>query len=220
MSKFDTLAPRQKALLTKDSIREFYLKEVLMERGVNPVIPAPVLEDMPPCPVIADREYYVVTMKHGSYDSTSVIFTSKEGVDALRAAKPLGMRWTGRGHDVQPVAEFDVAVRMLPNHEEAQHHREVLKAREGISERNGRACAEFDARMAEVDKILDSLWTQVVDAQFEKHLATQVNNTAEEYIRLCDGDTEKARVFLLKVFTEEEIERAEAWFKQPDKLAQ
>lgn len=216
MSKFDNLAPRQKALLNADLIRKWYLNEVLMERGVNPVISNPVLEEMPPAPVIEQREYFVITMKHGSYNSTSLAFEDKASLDTFRAADPLCMNWTGGGtYEVNPVTEFDVAVRMLPDHREVQHHRAILKAREDISGRNKAACAEYDRLMGAIDTVMADLLTQVRDAQFEEHVAIQVNNTAEEYLKLCDNDADKARIFLLKVFNEDEIDRSVAWFKQP-----
>lgn len=215
MSKFDSLAPRQKALLNPDLIRKHYLNEVLMERGVNPVLPNLVLEEMPPCPVIPEREYFVITMKHGSYNSTSLAFEDKAALDTFRALGTLCMNWTGSKTEVSPVSEFDVAVRMLPDHREAQHHQAALKAREGILERNKRACAEYDRLADAIESVMADLNSQVSDAQFEGHVATQVNNTAEEYLRLCDNDADKARVFLLKVFSEDEIQRSEAWFKQP-----
>ena len=215
MSKFDNLAPRQKALLTPDLIRKWYLNEVLMERGVNPVLPNLVLEELPICPVIPEREYFVVTMKHGSYNTTSLAFEDKSALDTFRALDPLCMNWTGSKTEVSPIAELDVAVRMLPDHREAQHHQAVLKAREGISERNKKACAEYDRLAGAIDTVLADLISGVRDAQFEEHVATQVNNTAEEYLKLCDNDADKARVFLLKVFNEDEIDRSVAWFKQP-----
>lgn len=221
MSKFESLAPRQKALLTPELIRKWYLNEELMERGVNPVLPTLVLEDMPPSPVITQREYFVVTMKHGSYNSTSLAFETKEDLDNFRDANPLCMNWTGGGtYEVNPVAEFDVAVRVLPDHQEAQHHRATLKAREDISGRNKTVCAEYDRQANIIEGILNELHSQVRDAQFEGHVATQVNATAEEYLRICDGDADKARTFLLRVFSEDEIERSVAWFKQPNSITQ
>ena len=215
MSKFDALAPRQKALLTPDLIRKHYLNEVLMERGVNPVLPVLNLEDLPPCPVIEDREYLVVTMKHGFYNSTSLAFETKEALDAFRALSPLCVTWTGIKTEVSPVLESEVALRIFPDHREAQHHRATLKAREDSSGRNKTACAEYDRQVNTIESILDELLGQVQDAQFEGDLATQVNATAEEYLRLCDCDADKARTFLLKVFREDDIERSRAWFKQP-----
>lgn len=216
MSRFDNLAQRQKAQLTPEIIRKHYLNEVLMERGVNPIVPGPVLEELPPRPMIQDREYFTVALKHGGYNSTTVVFEDKAALDTFRSLGALCMNWDGSGkYSVHTPQDTEVAVRMLPDHREAQHHQAVLKAREDISRRNEGACQEFDRLMGAVQKVEDDLFTQVREAREEEHVAVRVNATAEEYLRLCDGDADKAHTFLLKVFSEEDIQRSITWFKQP-----
>ena len=177
----------------------------LMERGVLKIA-KPVYKTVEPEPVLAQ-----VAM----FEAGDVIFDTAEKAEAFLKLNPKKSGYDyGIGYDkkfAEPVEARIDKVLFYKKHD-LSDAKQVLSKNRAAKEFNEKLDREFAEASKKMNECLDEVWNNwhACKAMAEKHL--RVIDTQAEYIKMSMGDKDVARTFLMKVFSEGEINDAIDWF--------
>ena len=204
MKRYWDYTEKERAAFTREQVAEF-LDYELMEVGVLKVPPL-VLEEIKPEPPLKRTMWFSVG---------GTLFRTADQAQRFLALEPHDEDYNySCGYDkkfakpasreIRQVELFDMA--------EVANAATILSQNKAAKEANDKAREAHAKAVKEQENVLDHLidnWERCVE-KANKH--QRVIDTRAQYIKLANGDREVAANFLLKVFSQAEIDAADAWF--------
>jgi len=90
--------------------------------------------------------------------------------------------------------------------------KDVLTKNKVAKEFNEQAQKEYEKTAKAQEKVLGGVWDDWYNCKGRASSLQKILDTKKEYLLLTNGDEDMAKVFLLKIYNEEEIASATAWF--------
>lgn len=214
MNRYWDLSEQERANLTHEQVESMITVE-LMEKGVVKV-DRPDLQDLPDVDVGKKVAYKVgYDGKYSGKDYFDCVFETPEAAQAFMALLPakanydynIGSQW----RYFHPVSGLCVERHELCDHTSVLNVKSLLERREAIKKANAAAMSDYNIASKAVDVALSGMWEDYHDCKDTKRRCDMVLETFREYVGICDGDKQKAMVFLSKAYNPGQLEEARKW---------
>ncbi len=207
MNRYWDLSEKERSELTTEGVESMLVIE-LMEKGVvKPEEPTLLPVEEVPEP---DRTVYGV--KAGYHDSAFVFESAEQAAALIASAKTLEYKYIN-GQSFYYVGDALPEVQVIH-----VYKRETLIRQQGVIEKNTAAekaneaaTKKYQEQVQAKEKAVGGVWNNYYECQQTAYDVKKVIDTFNEYTRICDGDTEKAFVFLGKAFDVDDIRTAFEW---------
>lgn len=202
---------RQRSKMTEADVNHL-LDAELMTRGVLKVVP-PVLADET-APAVERTKFFKVG---------PVMFKTIEEAETFVALHPFTEEHDykiagysdSQNYVAKPVpADQDVEVVQRLSVDQATVYKSTLERYKAACERNAEVRREHEAASKEAEKVLRGVWDDWMRCANLAARHQRVEDTLKSYVEIANGDEAVARAFLLKVFTQEQVDEAAAWFSE------
>jgi len=220
MNSYWDLTEQERAAMTREQVSAF-LDVELMQKGVAKVH-APTLHDIPELE-LPTTEYFGVEFK-GDYSmprDSGFVFTTLEQAQAFINAQPLkkDVDYPADGRNfAKPCCEGKITPTQLPSEQAVLNTKAQLEEVRTLKEANQKANDTYSEARKAINEATSGVWENWDRCREKMAEAEAVRDTWQEYVKLCDGNTEIARTFLDKLYDPHRIEEAVAWLG-PDSLA-
>jgi hypothetical protein len=209
MKRYWDYTESERAKLTEEQIEPLLAYE-LMERGVLGVTPL-VLEDVAPVKLPASRVYMLVESdSYGNGTSTLGIgFANVEAAEECRnrIGYVLEHSWNEPPH-VRPPRSIRVVADDLPTSEAVATSKAAITEQKRREEANKAAIHKHEEACKAASDATSGIWSDWAACRETEAHNQRIRDTLAEYLRLTDGNTIMARVFLAKAFPPGEIAEA------------
>ncbi len=214
MQRYWDLSEKERSELTSERVDAMLVVE-LMEKGVTKVS-APELLPVEPAEIPKTRFYTIKAAN--SYNPCGVAYETIEAASAAMAgAIGISSRYVGDQY-VNVREEGSISVESI----------DICKASDVMAAKsqndkaaankkaNDKALSDYNAACKAVDDACDGVWEDWNDCRAKAAKVSQIMSTLAEYTAICDGDGDKALVFLGKTFGRPAIEVAFQFAGKPD----
>jgi len=208
MKTYWDYSEKERSQMSEEEVKSM-LDVELMEKGVLKVLP----------PVLRSVENIEVSRKT-YFEAGGIVFETATAAHDFLALHPFreAYDYYGGGCDykyVEPI-ESEVKQVTLCSKQDVFNLKTILSKNKEAKSYNEEAEQKYKKACEAQDKVLNGVWE---DWWKCKELATKhqkVMDTKKEYLDLTAGDETLAFTFLAKVFSQDEINEAEQWFKEEE----
>lgn len=210
---------REQADMTSEQVESILTTELMTHGVLKPT--APVLQEVPKCPVGERQKFFSVTTKgkYGSSESLGVVFKTMDDAVAFSKLNPVRSDYDYEvGSDFKyamPVGDFSFEEVELYTLDQINAHRSQLKKNAAMTEANETALSKFKEASRKAEDITSKVWTDWHNKRETKYELHKVVETFSEYQKIA-GDSAVAWTFLEKAFNADKISEACQWF--PDEI--
>ena len=214
MKRYWDYTERERSEMTSEQVEQLLAVE-LMEKGVARVDP-PILDEVDKVEV-PKRTFYGVKHagRYGSEEAFDCVFDTADQADAFLALKP-----KYRSHDYSIGAEYDTAMDSvlslasfpLCQPQDVTNVKSRIEKSKSAKSANDKKLDDYSKALKTVTSATEGVWEDWRNLRQQTYDMRKVIVTFDEYIRICDGDRDKAKTFLLKAFSEESVGKAFEWF--------
>lgn len=194
---------RERALLTEEEVTKL-LDFELMEKGVLKVLPM-TLQTVPLVPELKQTKFFEVG---------GIVFDSAEKAEQFLALNPMSKDYeysVSSKHYYSKPLQGTIRTEMLCDHTDILNAASALKAAKAADESNEAERRRHLQESKEVDKVLAHVWDDWNEQRVAKAKHEKLASTLQEYLAMTGGDYDLAVGFLLKAYTVEQIEEANAF---------
>lgn len=214
MNRYWNLSEQDRAALTSEQVKAF-LDVELMEKGVTKV-PSPEYQPIESVDIPKSQFFEVLHKGEYSQTTTGFAFTTHEEAIAFVALRPhsIESKWEyGSGNKfIVQAKELVIAPVSLPTEHAMAEAAVVLKRNEAARRANDTLSNKHAEAMRAIEDATKGVWDDWNECRRKACRCTEVANTRQEYIALCQGDATLAETFLTKAYDSERISEAIEWF--------
>jgi hypothetical protein len=215
MQTYWDLTNRERSDLDREGVEKF-LDAELMAKGVLKVDP-PELEPVPKVPELPRKPFVKLEWADPEYSyskfSVDIVFDTAEQAQAFLDLKPRRLRSRHREqYYTEVLADPSFIVVQACGQQEYLEAKSAIEAAGAVSSRNSSASSKYEKACAEMNKVLQGVWSDWSECRDMAAQHQRVFDTREEYQRIADDDS-VAMQFLRKAFGDEQIQEAFAWFE-------
>ena len=208
MNRYWDLTEKQRSELTEEQV-EAMLDVEKMEKGVFDPEP-PELLPIEECP---EPDVLMYGPKHG-YGAPDLVFANAEDAAkfSVGACKIENEYMSGSTFKVvSDAGDMEIEAVKLYSRSAFQKYRALIEKNASAKKHNEAEQDKFNKAKKKLNEAVSGVWTDYRECLSLSRDCKKVIDTFNEYTRICDGDTEKAFVFLGKAFDEDEIRTAFEW---------
>lgn len=214
MKRYWDYTERERSEMTSAQVEQLLAVE-LMEKGVARVDP-PILDEVDKIEV-QKRTYYGAKHagRYGTEEAFDCVFDTAEQADAFLALKP---KW--RNNDYSIGTEYDTAMDSvlslasfpLCEPQNVANVRQRIDKAKTAKSSNETKLENYSKALKAVTTATEGVWEDWRELRQQAYEMRKLIGTFNEYVGICDGDRDKAKVFLGKAFLDGQISQAFEWF--------
>jgi hypothetical protein len=118
----------------------------------------------------------------------------------------------------EPIVE-EVKLVKLYNSQSLMNAATLVKKNKEAKEYNEKVSSKWNNDRKKMDDTLSEVWNDWRSCLSTKERHESVRGTYEEYLRMCEGNVELAEQFLLKVYSQEDVEETKKWFYDGEEVS-